>query len=821
MVFTLSKIASIIGADAKIASDCNINIFLTDSRSLSFSEGTLFFAIRTGENDGHRYIKMLYESGVRSFIVNHIPENMTDTVDCNFLIVSDTVEALQRIGASIRDNFNGMMIAITGSRGKTVLKEWLYTLLRDKMQIVRSPRSYNSCIGVPLSLHEISNDTELAIIEAGISVPGEMCALERMIRPHIAVITNIESEHDNGFASQREKAIEKAFITRNAQIIIFPWDDVKLREAVEITAPTTAKLLGFSFSDVSAPLYISDVKEDNGSTYLKWNYDKVSGEFIIPLVGKIHVQNACSAFAVMLALGIAPDIIAERMTILYPVGTRLNVTEGVNGCSLIYDKYTSDLSSLWPALDFMTRRAELGLQRTIILSDLHTDASPENVYPAIVSLCKRAGVTRFIGIGDRLCANARFLPQKALLFHSTAEFMKSLSTSDFSHETILLKGSPEFNFDDIAENLEARTHETVLEVNLDAIVRNFNYFRRKLPREAGMVVMVKASGYGAGSLEIARTLQSQGATYLAVAVVDEGIYLRNAGISMPIMVMNPKVMNYKALFSHCLEPEIYTLEMLADVIREAEKYGAKNYPIHIKIDTGMHRMGFSPSEMQDVAHIVKSTNAVKVASVFSHLATADCPDMTEYTLMQLDLFSDSTEKLQREIGYPFLRHILNTAGILTHPEASYDMARLGIGLYGVNPIYNGEELSVVSTLRTVVITVHERKAGESVGYGRRGMLMRDSRIATIPIGYADGLNRHLGCGNGHVFINGCRVPIVGNICMDACMIDVTDVECKPGDVVEIFGHHIKVEELAMLLDTIPYEILTSVSPRVKRVYYRE
>jgi alanine racemase len=526
----------------------------------------------------------------------------------------------------------------------------------------------------------------------------------------------------------------------------------------------------------------------------------------------------------MLLLGKDKSVIAERMSRLTAVGTRLDVSDGVNGCTLIYDTYTSDCRSLWQALDFMGRRATGDCTRTLILSDMPGDGDSEShSFERVAEMCRRANIDRFIGIGEQLMASAHLFGTNASFFASTDEFMRSMSTSDFSNELILIKGAPQFDFKRIQDNLEARKHETVLEVNLDSVVKNYNYFRQHLPTSTGLVAMVKASGYGAGSYEIAKTLQAQGAAYLAVAVLDEGIDLRKAGITMPIMVMNPKVVNYKSMFTFHLEPEIYSIAMLKDVIREAEKYGVENYPVHIKLDTGMHRMGFLESELEHVMEILNAQNHVVAASVFSHLATADCPDMDDYTLMQLQCFDRLTDYMQSRYPRKIKRHVLNSAGIIRFPQYHYDMARLGIGLYGANTLPPEIErpLAVVSTLRTVIIAIREWDEGESVGYARRGMLGRKSRIATIPIGYADGMNRRFGNGRSRVYINGQYAPTAGNICMDACMIDVTDVPCKEGDIVEIFGENVSVQELADVLETIPYEVLTSVSPRVKRVYFRE
>lgn len=822
MKYKISEIASVIAPKSVINNDDEISILLTDSRSLTYPTSTLFFALKTKGNDGHRYIKLLHDRGVCNFVVNEIPDTMRQAIDANFLIVDDTTAALQKLAAHHRKSYTNPLIAITGSRGKTTLKEWLFSLLEEDFEIVRSPRSYNSQIGVPLSLWDIDDRTQLAIIEAGISQCGEMQILSQMINPDTVIFTNIGNEHDSGFLTKEQKALEKALLAQNAKTLIFNADDSLISNAVKKFS-NKKNLLGWSVHDKNVPLYIEFTKHQN-STITKYNYAGLTNSVVLPFTSDADLENAVNALAVMLMQNISTDKIAERFSRLHHIGTRLNVSDGVNGCSLIYDAYTCDYGSLWSALDFLCRRATSDKSRTLILSDLrHEYLLEPTLFEGMADLIRKASIDRFIGIGKSFDNHHNLFPCNSEFFNTTEEFMDNLSTSDFCNELILIKGSPEFGFERILENLEAKKHETVLEVNLDSVVKNFNYFRQHLPQGTGIVAMVKASGYGAGSYEIAKTLQNQGAAYLAVAVLDEGIDLRKAGITMPIMVMNPKVVNYKLMFANNLEPEIYNMQMLTDVIREAEKNGIKNYPVHIKLDTGMHRMGFTEEELPQLMRMLNSQSFVIASSTFSHLATADCTDMDDYTLLQLERFENYTRYMRENYPLYIRRHILNSAGILRFPAYSYDMARLGIGLYGVNtlPPECEQPLAVVSTLRTVIISIREWNAGETIGYGRRGVLKRKSRIATIPIGYADGMNRHFGNGKSRVYINGNYAPTIGNICMDACMIDVTDIDCEVGDDVEIFGSHVTVQELADILDTIPYEILTSVSPRVKRIYFRE
>lgn len=824
MKSSITEIAALL--NSHVDKEYTIDTLLTDSRSLTRPGSSLFFAIRTpGGNDGHKYMRQLYNQGVRCFVAEEIPQDMEGLKDLAIIIVPDTVKALQKVGGmAVHEGME--RVAITGSRGKTTLKEWIFQLMEPICEIARSPRSYNSRIGVPLSMWQIEPSTKLAIIEAGISRRGEMSPLAECINPTTVIFTNIGPAHSEGFASMEEKAAEKATLAAGPSVknIIINADSTLLQNAIKPYADGK-NIIRWSLSDKSADLYLTRKGETKeGVCELEYIFNGSAHSICAPAESDEDMENVASALAFMLMSGTEDDIVAGRFSKLHKIGTRLNVTEGVNGCAIIHDSYTSDFSSLRPAIDFMMRRKTPGQKSLLIMSDiLHETSGGAETYEAIADVVRESGTDRFIGVGEAMTGHKHLFPDGSLFFISTEDLLHNVSPSDFMGEIILLKGSPEFDFGKVCEMLEARKHETVLEVNLDAIVSNYNYFRGNLPSGTGIVAMVKASGYGAGSYEIAKTLQDCGAAYLAVAVLDEGIDLRRNGIRMPIMVMNPKVVNYRSMFANRLEPEIYSVQMLDDVIREATKNGVTGYPIHLKLDTGMHRMGFIREELECVARTILSQNAVKVSSIFSHLATADCVDMDDYTLLQLQRFREMTEFLLSEIPYPVKRHVLNSAGILRFPEHHYDMARLGIGLYGANTLPEEIEkpLAVVSTLRTVIIAIREWEAGETVGYGRKGLLTRNSKIATIPIGYADGMNRHFGRGNISVKVNGHDAPTVGNICMDACMIDVTGIDCKVGDAVEIFGQQAPVQRLADALDTIPYEILTSVSPRVKRIYYRE
>lgn len=843
MQLSLKDILKVLGLPPEgIDTSQLITSLLTDSRSLLDAQGTLFFAISTSSNSGVNYIPELYSRGVRHFVVEaslepaRLAELRSKAPEGIFLLVDNPIEALQKIAAR-RDSIGGEMVAITGSRGKTTLKEWIFQLLEPIRRIARSPRSYNSQIGVPLSLWGISDATDLTLIEAGVSKEGEMANLARCINPDTVIITDMTREHDSGFKSHSSKISEKISLAASPGVktIIYCADDPEVNSRIKAIA-AGKRLVSWSKEGNPATIQISDIHqadEKGHKDFTEVDYIRFDSENItdgikrtlrLPLSERTDIRNALFALAFLISEGLSDDLIQRRFASLHPIETRLSVSDGGNGCNVVYDSYTSDFTSLLPAVDFIKRRQVPGQRAIVVLSDLrHESATISDDYRRIADLMRQRDIDIFVGVGERLCQNAPLFRPSDRFFPDTNSLLKELRANPTSDAVILVKGAPEFDFLSVKEVLEERTHETVLEVNLDSIIKNYNYFKSHLPESTGMIAMVKASGYGAGSYEIAKTLQDAGAAYLAVAVLDEGIALRNRGITMPIMVMNPRVADYREMFANHLQPEIYALQMLRDVIAQAERYGVKDYPIHIKLDTGMHRMGFIEEELPEMLEILKNQNNVKISSVFSHLATADCPDLDDYTFQQLSAFERASNFLMQKCGYDFKRHILNSAGILRFPEYHYDMARLGIGLYGVNTLPPDMEkpLAVVSSLKTVIINLREWPAGSSIGYARRGMLTRDSKIATIPIGYADGMSRHFGNGKIKVLVNGVEAPTIGNICMDACMIDVTGIDCRVGDSVEIFGEATPVGRLADALETIPYEILTSVSPRVKRVYFRE
>lgn len=817
---SIEEIASVVGAKRVGTHNANIDWLLTDSRSLCFPEETLFFALKTKRNDGHKYIEELYAKGVRNFVVTELPDTIKHCQGSNFLVVNDTLKALQRLAAKHREQFDIPVIGITGSNGKTVVKEWIYQLVTPDKVVTRSPRSYNSQIGVPLSVWLMNEHTELGVFEAGISEMGEMEALQPIIRPTIGIITNIGGAHQENFASLQEKCMEKLQLFKDCDVLIYNGDNELISSCVSKSL-FTAREIAWSTKDAERPLFIEQIEKDDTGTTIKYQYLGFLKEYRIPFIDDASIENSLNCLAAALYLMISPEKIAQRMSQLESVAMRLEVKEGKNGCLLINDSYNSDFASLDIALDFMARREEnKGKKRTLILSDILESGQPGKLlYRQVADLVHNRGVDRIIGVGESISSNASRFEMDKQFFRTTTELIESGVLNTLKNEIILVKGARAFHFDTVSDLLELKVHETILELNLSALVENLNYYRNKLKQETKMVCMVKASAYGAGYFEIAKTLEEHRVDYLAVAVADEGADLRKAGINASIIIMNPEMTAFKTMFDYRLEPEVYSFHLLNVLIRAAEREGVSNFPIHIKIDTGMHRLGFDPKDMEKLKDRLHRQSAVIPRSVFSHLVGSDSARLDTFTHRQVELFEKASSELQEGFNHKILRHICNTAGIERFPSAQFDMVRLGIGLYGIDPFTN-KILNNVSTLKSTILQIHDVEADETVGYGRKGILHRKSRIAAIPIGYADGLDRHLGNGKGYCLVNGQKAFYVGNICMDVSMIDVTDIECKEGDKVIIFGDSLPVTILSDLLDTIPYEILTSVSDRVKRVYYQ-
>lgn len=786
-MYNTLEIASFIGAKTNNLKGREIDWLLTDSRSLCYPESTLFFAIKTEVGNGHLYINDLYQRGVRAFVVSEEVEG--DFPDADFLVVQNTLFALQSLAAQHRSRFDIPVIGVTGSNGKTVVKEWLYQLLAPNFTVTRSPRSYNSQTGVPLSVWQLSENTEVGIFEAAISQPNEMVALERIIKPTIGIFTCLGGAHQENFSTFEQKCMEKLQLMKNAKVVIYPAGDSVIKDCIR-QARLKGRLVACSTT------------------------------------GNAYEDNEALCRAACREMGLDDDTIEERLRALEPVAMRLEVKDGQNDCTLINDSYNSDISSLDIALDFMNRRPEKeGRQRTLILSDiLQSGVEPHALYTQLADLLEQRGINNLLAVGGVISAHMNCfagLPIRCRFFANTDALLQDEVLSSLEHQLILIKGARKFHFERITDRLEKKVHETILEVNLSAIVQNLNYYRSFMKPETKMVCMVKADGYGAGAVEVAKTLQDHNVDYLAVAVADEGVTLREKGITQGIMVMNPEMSSFSTLFQYNLEPEIYSFRLLDALIYAAEHEGITNFPVHIKLDTGMHRLGFDPQK--DIPRLIerlKRQTALIPRSVFTHFVGSDSEGFDEFSEMQYELFLAASKQLQEAFPHPILRHICNSAAIERFPERHLEMVRLGLGLYGINSC-NNETINNVSTLRTTILQIHDVKAGESVGYSRKTILERDSRIASLPIGYADGLNRLLGNRKGYCLVNGQKADYVGNICMDVCMIDVTDIPCEEGDLATIFSDELPPSKLASLCGTIPYEILTGIAPRVKHIYFED
>ena len=787
----------------------NISI---DSRSLQNGEETLFFALAGPNNDAHVYIGELIENGVRNFVVNNIPDEVSGKA--NFVLVENTLQALQQFAAYHRNLFDFPIIGITGSNGKTIVKEWLNFLLGPDFNIIRSPKSYNSQVGVPLSVISINEKHNLGIFEAGISTVGEMENLETIIKPNIGILTNIGSAHDEGFSNIGQKIKEKLKLFVDADVLIY-----NKNKTIDAFVSSKIKTFSWSFKADTADVVISK-KSIIDKTILKVHYNH-DFEIKIPFQDDASIENAIHCMMVMLYFDYDPTIIESRMELLFPVEMRLKVKNGINNTTIIDDSYSSDFQSLKIALDFLENQKQ-HKKKTLILSDIFQSGLPnEELYSAISQLIISNKITRIIGIGETISRfKHKFL--NCVTFTNTIEFFEAFDSLTFSNESILVKGARHFQFEKIVSLLEEKTHETVLEINLNAISHNLNFYKSKLSPETKMMVMVKAFGYGNGGFEIARLLEHHKVHYLGVAFADEGIALKNAGITLPIMVLNPESTSFAAIIQHEIEPEIYNLKGLQAFLKIAEQKKLERYPIHIKLDTGMHRLGFEKANLPQLISILKANHAVKVKSILSHMATSDDLLHREFALSQIQRFEELSAEIMGELNIKPIRHLLNTSGISNFPLAQYDMVRLGIGLYGIsNDPDEQKDLQNVGTLKSIISQIRTIPAGDSVGYGRNFIAKKTTKIATIPIGYADGISRRWGNGVGFVTIDSQKAYITGSVCMDMLMVDVSEINCKEGDQVVVFGESPSIVYIAEQLGTIPYEILTSLSERVKRVFYRE
>ncbi len=804
-----------------------ISYLLIDSRKLLWPARTLFFALKTKQNDGHRYIEELLRKGVRSFVVENVPDKLlSEYPDACFIKVENTLSALQALAAEHRSLFSYPVVALTGSNGKTVIKEWLYQSLCEKHHIVRNPKSYNSQIGVPLSVWLMTDRHEMGIFEAGISRPGEMHRLQKILQPDTGIFTNIGPAHDEGFASRREKILEKLELFTGCHSLIYCIDYQSVHDEIMDWHHDHPTVRLFSWGrDSRAGMQVVGQEREGNSTLVSLMVGGDRMMLSIPFHDDASVENALHSAAFMKHAGYDDAFIIRRIAVLQPVAMRLEMKEGVNNSTIVNDSYNSDLHSLAIALDFLGSQTP-NKKKALILSDiLQSGIPPEVLYTEVASLAGSGDVERFIGIGPEISSQADKFTMPATFFKDTEDFISNVDFSAFRDEAILLKGARVFGFERISNLLQQKDHQTILEIDLDGLTHNLNVFRSVLAPGVKVMGMVKAFSYGSGSVEVARTLQYHQVDCLAVAYADEGKTLRQGGVHVPIVVMNPEVRSFDTLFSYGLEPEIYGFRLLRRFMEAIDKLPdgkrQERFPVHIKLDTGMHRLGFMANQVADLASALKNHPYIRVASVFSHLAASEDTLQDPFTKKQVAMFSDLCQALESALGYPFNRHICNSAAISRFPEAHFDMVRLGIGLYGVSGDPEVQALLWhVSSFRSVVSQVKQIAKGDTVGYNRAGVAGKDMTVAIVPVGYADGLNRRLSNGRGKLMVNGRKAPIVGNISMDMCAIDVTGINVKEGDEVIVFGGEMPVTEMARDLGTIPYEVFTSVSQRVKRVYYQ-
>jgi alanine racemase len=816
-LYSIKEVKQIINAHGPIIREATVSVLLTDSRRIINPAEALFFAI-SGRRDGHDFIPEAYNAGVRSFVVTHEPAERYS--GSNFLVVDNVLRALQSLAAYHRKQFDLPVIGITGSNGKTIIKEWLYQLMAPDKNIVRNPKSYNSQVGVPLSVWQINKEHELGIFEAGISTTEEMEGLEKMIKPQIGVFTHIGSAHDEGFKNRREKVLEKLKLFKDSELLIYNYDQL-LDYKKDI--PTT-KTFTWSTKFKDVDLYVFSETIIAKKYYLRAKYQRKEIECLIPFLDQASVENAIVCWATMLAMDYDPVEVDHRIEHLSPVSMRLELKMGINNCTIIDDSYNSDIQSLEIALDYLSQQNQ-HQTKTLILSDIYQSGlQKDQLYKQVADMVKSKKIDKLIGVGEAISEYQEYFDiLKKHFYPDTQALLKDLGNLEFSGETILIKGSRSFEFELISKALSEKAHETLMEINLNAMIDNLNFYRSKLLPGVKVMVMVKAFSYGSGTFEIANVLQYAKVDYLAVAYADEGVALRESGIKLPIMVMNTEPSAFDKIVEHDLEPEIYSFHLLDEFVKFAYQQNITYYPVHLKIDTGMHRLGFEGFEIDTLCDFLEEIKYIKVKSVFSHLVASDAQEHDAFTLTQMKRYEKAYLQIEEALGYKFIRHIANTSAIIRWPMAQYDMVRLGIGLYGIDAAVpehlNG--LQTVATLKTSISQVKKVPAGETVGYNRMGKLAKDGKIATVRIGYADGYLRAFGNGVGKMMVNGVPAPTVGNIAMDMCMIDVSDADVKEGDEVIIFSDRQGIEAMARQINTIPYEILTNISQRVKRVYFYE
>jgi alanine racemase len=820
MAYSIQTICSVLqGKFISQYADDQIENLVYDSRRILRPSSSLFFALKTEHNDGHKYLLSAYKKGIRNFIVSYQPTQQLN--DSNILLVEDTLNALQKLASFHRYHFSFPVIGITGSNGKTIVKEWLNHLLEEDYKIVRSPKSFNSQIGVPLSVWQMNEQHTLGIFEAGISSPGEMDQLEKVIRPTIGVLTNIGEAHSEGFLDNTHKLAEKLLLFKNCPVLIARNKDVGGKKEL-IEKNTQLLTWGSAESNV---FVLNSVEKQRDKAEIVLTYQSRANSIVVPFVDDASIENVITCCCVLLVFGYEVEVIKEKIAKLHAIDMRLQLKHSINGCLVINDSYSADVTSLKIALDFLKQQSS-GLERTVILSEIvESGKSNEELYAEIASLVNSYEIKKVIAIGEKIVGQLQKKLSPAIRFNaypSTDDFINEFRSSQFYQEIILIKGARKFEFERIAKLFEKKLHQTVLEIDLNALAHNLKEYQKLLQPSTKIMAMVKAFSYGSGGAEIASVLQYHNVDYLGVAYADEGVELVKAGISLPIMVMNAEESSFQSIVDFNLQPVIYSFDLLHKFEDYLKEQGIKTYPVHLEIETGMNRLGFSISQIEELSKYI-AASSFQVQSVFSHLAASEDPSQDNFTKEQANTFHRATEIIQQYISYPFLKHISNSAAIVRHPQLQMNMVRLGIGLYGIE-IDNDQllELTPVATLRSTIAQLKHLREGETVSYNRRGVVNRDSVIATVRIGYADGYSRGFGNGTGKMLISGKMAPVIGTVCMDMTMLDVTDIEgVTEGNEVIIFGSQLPVQNVAKWINTIPYEILTSISQRVKRVYFHE
>jgi len=818
ITYNIQEISAILNGELIKNSGGKVSYLLIDSRKVLFARESLFFALRGDRNDGHIFISGLYKAGVRNFIVESFPKDIEQFSRANFVKVENSFKALQKLVIWHRSNIQIPVIGITGSNGKTIIKEWIYQCLSKEKYVIRNPKSFNSQVGVPLSVWLLNSNADLGIFEAGISQPDEMHKLQQIIKPTIGIFTNIGDAHQENFLSVEQKLNEKLFLFKDCETLIYCSDSDDIDKKIKLNYPQIKNIFTWGFNH-NANLKIEHINSTSNQSIIEALYKNENYSISIPFVDKASIENTIHVWCLLLSLGYAHDKIAGKMSELEPVAMRLEVKEGNNNCTIINDSYNSDIESLHIALDFLSYQNQHP-QKLLVLSDIaQSGYKPDELYAQVSGMIKQKNIDRLIGIGPEIGRFKEMFELRADFFISTDAFLKEFDLSKLHDKSILLKGARSFKFEKISHRIQKQAHRTVFEIDLNAIAYNLDYFKKLLKPQTGIIAMLKASGYGSGTHEIANVCQYQRVAAIAVAFTDEGIELRKSGIKTPIIIMNPEDDSYLSMIEHNLEPQIFSFQSLKSFNRIAEKAGAKPYPVHIKLDTGMHRSGFLSHEISLLTSELKQSENIKVKTIFSHLASTDEPEQDDFTLGQIKLFDEMSSTLTNELPYKIKRHILNSAGIERFPKYQFDFVRLGIGMFGISS--KGKKLAAVGTLSSSILQIKHIKAGQTVGYNRSGVAKKDSVIATVPIGYADGLRRILSNGIGKLWVNGKMAPIIGNVCMDMCMIDITDIKANEGDKVEVFGKNLSVSLLAKWMNTIPYEVLTGISKRVKRTYHVE